>query len=357
MEAISAYEVSKKYGSISALHGLNLQVSQGSIFACVGKEKSGKTTLIRLLAGLCRPTAGECSLLGFSPAFEAEKLHGVTGTVLHTSRLYREMTLSENLRFFADINGVDQNDALDRVSFLLHRLDIWEGRDEKPNALPTDVLRRASLARALMHRPQVLLLDEPADGLDTEAATSVQELLTYLISQEGITVLLCTEDMKYAQGLGDEFGLLREGSFLAKGNLVSLRQDSGVPYRAAFRFEEGETPLAGFRLTEGLWKKEIPSEEELPKLISQAVNSGKRLYEAKLIKPSLEEIYTAYATGRVQRIGDADEQGNKYDKYEESSEPAADISTEGFTDQTAAEAGNGEWQDYETGDPGEPEAP
>ena len=105
MEAISAYELSKKYGSISALHGLNLQVSQGSIFACVGKEKSGKTTLIRLLAGLCRPTAGECSLLGFSPAFEAEKLHGVTGTVLHTSRLYREMTLSENLRFFADING------------------------------------------------------------------------------------------------------------------------------------------------------------------------------------------------------------------------------------------------------------
>ena len=104
-------------------------------------------------------------------------------------------------------------------------------------------------------------------------------------------------------------------------------------------------------------EKEIPSEEELPKLISQAVNSGKRLYEAKLIKPSLEEIYTAYATGRVQRIGDADEQGNKYDKYEESSEPAADISTEGFTDQTAAEAGNGEWQDYETGDPGEPEAP
>lgn len=358
MDAILTYDLSKKYGSVSALHGLNLQVSQGSIFACVGKEKSGKTTLIRLLSGLCRATAGECSVLGFSPVFDAEKLHSVTGTVLHTSQLYREMTLSENLRFFADINGVEQNDALDRISFLLHRLDIWEERDEKAASLPTDVLRRASLARALMHYPQMLLLDEPADGLDTEAANSVQELLAHLISQEGLTVLLCTQDMKYAQRLGDDFGLLREGELMAKGNMDTLRQEAGVPYRAAFRLKEEETALPGFQLIDNVWQKEIHSEEELPKLISQVVASGKQLYEAKLIEPSLEEIYTAYLTGRIQRIGDIDEQGDEYNEYEEpEGDPADLIVPGGFPEQTAAEAGDREWQEWEADVPDESEAP
>ncbi len=348
MDAILTYDLSKEYRGTTALRGLNLQVSQGSMFACVGKEKSGKTTLIRLLSGLCRPTAGECSVLGFSPVFDDEKLHAVTGTVLHTSQLYREMTLSENLRFFGDINGVDENDALDRVSFLLHRLDIWEERDKTAAGLPTDVLRRASLARALMHHPQVLLLDEPADGMDTEAADAVQELLAHLISQEGLTVLLCTQDMKYAQRLGDAFGLLRDGSLMAEGNMDTLRQESGVPYRAALRLEEEETAPAGFQLIDGVWQKEIPSEEELPKLISQVVNSGKRLYEAKLLKPSLEEIYMAYLTGRIQRIGDTDEQGDEYNEYQESEDDSeAEFSADGFTEQTAPAADSGEWSEFE----------
>ena len=173
MDAITAFGLTKQYAGRTVLQGLNLQVQQGSAMACAGWENSGKTTLIRLLSGLCRPTAGECAVLGMSPAFETAKLHARLGVVLDKAPLYSGMTLGENLRFFAGIHNMDGNDSLERSSFLLHRLGIWEYRDEKAGALPTGVARRASLARALMHSPQVLLMDEAARGLDAETAEIV----------------------------------------------------------------------------------------------------------------------------------------------------------------------------------------
>ena len=320
MDAILTYDLSKEFHGIQALHRLNLQVPEGQILACVGMQNSGKTTLVRLLSGLCRPSAGEAFVLGFSPFFEGEKLHAVTGTVLDSARLYRRMTLTENLRFFAGINGIDENDALDKMSFLLHRLDIWEGRDELTDKLPTGVLRRASLARALMHSPRILLLDEPTRGLDTEAAESVQSLLSYLAEQEGVTTLLCTEDMGFAQQVGDEFLLLHDGITLAKGDSETIRNHAGVRYRAVLRLGEEEAAPKGFRFSDGLWEKEIKSEDELPRIISQAVSDGIKLYEARLIKPRLEEIYTAYLNGGAQRTGEMDEQDDEYEEQTERSE-------------------------------------
>lgn len=314
MDAIVTYDLTKQYGGTTALFGLNLQIPEGAAFACVGEEGSGKTTLIRLLSGLCRPTSGECSVLGLTPFFETEKLHAQTGTVLDTARLYETMTVSENLRFFASINGVDENDGLDRLSFLLHKLDIWESREGKIDDLPTGVAHRASLARALIHSPRLLLIDAPRDGLDRETADSERELVSYLVEQEGVTVLLCTEDMSYAQRLCGGFAVLRGGALLAKGDLESLQNGAGLRCRAALRLEEGESPPKGFRLRDGFWQKEIGSEKELPRLVSQVVGEGKRLYEVRLIKPSLEEIYAAYLNGGARRAGETDEQDDEYDQ-------------------------------------------
>lgn len=328
MDAIVAYDLFKQYGNIPALCGLNLQIPMGRSFACVGRENSGKTTLIHLLSGLCRPTAGECTVLGLSPFFETEKLHACVGTVLATAKLYENLSLSENLKFFAGINGIEENDALDRISFLLHRLDIWEGRDEKIDDLPTGVVRRASLARALIHRPRVLLMDEPAGGLDREARESIQELFSYLVSEEGAAVLLCTKNMEYAQQLSDGFALLRDGAVMAKGDLESLRKGAGVPFQAVLRMKEGEAPSGGFRFTDGCWKKEINSKEELPKIISDVVTSGNHLYEARLAEPSLEEIYAAYLAGGVQRAGVINEQNREWQEDPD----------ESFTDSSPAES-------------------
>ena len=345
MDAILTYDLSKGFRGTQALHRLNLQVPEGQILACVGGKNAGKTTLVRLLSGLCRPTTGEAFVLGFSPFFEGERLHAAAGTVLHSARLYRKMTLSENLRFFAGINGIDENDALDRMSFLLHRLDIWEGRDELTDKLPTGVLRRASLARALIHNPKVLLLDEPTEGLDSEAADSVRSLLTWLAEQEGVTVLVCTENMGFAQQVGHEFLLLHDGITLAKGDLESVRKHAGVRYRAVLRLGEEEIAPNGFHFADGVWEKEIKSEEELPKIISQAVTGGIKLYEARLIRPRLEDIYTACLTGGLQRMDEFDEQD---DEYEEQAEA---VETTDLPDEP------GEREEYEADSRGDQEAP
>ena len=305
MDAIAAYDMTKTFndrgGVTAALQNINLQVPEGRAMACVGREGAGKTTLIRLLAGLSRPTFGECSVLGLSPSFETARLHGMVGTVLFSAKLYRTMSLWDNLLFFAGVHGVTKNDAVERASFLMHRLHIWEDRDRKPGQLSTGELKRANLARALLHRPRVLLMDEQGLGMDRETAERIRELLGYAVRKEGVTLLYCTQNMNYAQDICGSFGLLDQGRLIARGDLESLRIGGGVRMKASLRLGTGQSGPEGFTLRDGFWYREIGAEDEMPGLIAQVVGAGKSLYEARLIRPSLEEIYQAYLEGGRRR--------------------------------------------------------
>ncbi len=306
MDAITAFDLTKEYGGKAVLAGLNLQVPQGETFGCIGKRGCGKTTLIRLLSGLARPTSGECTVLGLSPAHEPNRLHGLVGTVLDSARLYTGMTLWENLRFFAGLHGLDDNDALERSSLLLHKLDIWEGRDLPVEQLPTGVLRRASLARALMHSPKVLLVDEPSGSLDQETAEGIQRMFSYAAEEEGTSLFLCSSNMSYAQRFCQNFAILKDGALLAKGDLESLRDGAGVCFKARLRVAEDCPGPAGFRFVDGFWEKELESEKDMPKIIAQAVEEGLSLYEARLVYPTLEEIFTAWSEGRRKKVNDGE---------------------------------------------------
>ncbi len=307
MDAVTAFDLRKQYKETVALRGLNLQVPEGALFACVGEKGCGKTTLLRLLSGLLRPDAGECAVMGCSPLTEGGKLHSLVGVSLFTSQLYAHMTLGENLRFFAGLGGVSQSDAVDRASFLMHRLEIFPWRDQPASRLPTSAARRASLARALMHYPKVLLLDELPMGMDFEGREAVRGLLTDLVRDEGITVLLCTENFFFAQNLCESFAVLRDGAIGLKGTLEGLRQSVGLKYRALLRFSENTSPPPGFFCENGFWCGEIDSEKEMPGLISQVVLTGGQIFEARLQKPTLEEIYRQYMEKGLKREDERDE--------------------------------------------------
>ena len=301
MDAIAAFDLTKQYKDRPALQRVSFQVPEGRAAACVGDEGAGKTTLVRLLAGLRRPTAGECSVLGLSPAFESARLHGMMGTVLHSAKLYANMSIGDNLRFFAGMQNVSRDETVERLSFLFHRLDIWDERDKHPKELPTGVLLRANLARAVMHRPKVLIMDDQGAGMDMETAQRVRELLEYLTQEEGVSLLFCSQNMNYAQSLCSSFALLHQGILLARGNYESLRIGGGVRLKAALRLAKGQAAPAGFRPEAGLWIREIQSEAEMPKLIAGVVDQGLQLYEAKVIRPELGEVYRAYLAGGRRR--------------------------------------------------------
>lgn len=339
MDAIAAYDLTKQFDNTTAVSKFNLRVKQGQSFACVGNAKSGKTTLVRLLSGLLRPTFGECVVMGFSPSVEADRLHTAVGTVLDTARLYENLTLNENLRFFAGINGVDENDAIERISFLLHRLDIWESRDTKAADLPTSVRRRGNLARALVHRPGLLLIDETADSIDREATESVRSLLAHLKEQEGLTLMLCTHNMEYARALCDEFALLNSGVIMARGSLDALRRASGVSYLAQLKLAQGDAPPRDCQLVNGYWQKPVPTEQALADLIAGAVNHGRTLFEAQLKKPTLQEIYTAFLNGENRKAGEINEQERECeDEWDEPTvEPEPTDSPTEQLEQSAAE--------------------
>jgi len=308
MDAIGAFDLTKVYtakgagGDVTALQSINLQVPQGRAMACVGPESSGKTTLVRLLSGLLRPTYGECSVLGLSPAFETARLHSMMGTVLFSAKLYADLSLWDNLLFFGGVHKMSRDEAVERTSFLLHRLNLWEEREMSPRQLSTGMLKRANLARALIHRPRVLLMDEQGAGMDLETAGLVRELLEYVLREEGATLLICTQDMNYVQAFCHSFGLLHRGALMARGDLESLRIGSGVRLKASLRLAEGQKGPEGFRRQAGgLWQRELQSEEEMPKLIAQVVGQGGSLYEAQVLRPSLEEIYQAHLEGGRRR--------------------------------------------------------
>lgn len=305
MNAIGAFDLTKVYGAggnAPALQSINLQVPEGRTVACVGPESSGKTTLIRLLSGLLRPTSGECSVLGLSPSYETARLHSMLGTVLYSAKLYADLSLWDNLMFFAGVHLVPRDAAVERASFLLHRLNLWDEREQSPRQLSTGMFKRASLARAMLHKPRVLLVDSQGAGMDLETAGLVRELLEYAGSQEGATVLMCTQDMNFAQGFCQSFGLLHRGTLMARGDLESLRIGGGVRLRASLRLKDGDEGPEGFqRQGDGSWQKEVQSEEEMPRIIMQVVSEGGSLYEAKVLRPTLAEIYQAHLEGGRRR--------------------------------------------------------
>ena len=291
MDAIAAAELTKTYdGKAMALDKLTFRVPQGGVCGFLGPNGAGKTTTVKLLTGLLRPTSGEGTVLGLSPAKEPEKVHAVCGVLTETAKMYGEMTGLQNLVFFAQMAGVPARDAQDRAVRLLKELDLWDARDKKARQYSTGMAQRLSLARVLVHGPQVLFLDEPTSGLDPESAQAVNGLIAALARREGVTVFLCTHQLRYAQDLCDSYGILEKGRLLASGDFEALCRETGCSVRAGVRLSEDDS-LPGFSGKDGWWETEVAGEEEMPPLLRKLIQLGHDIYEARLIRPTLEDVY------------------------------------------------------------------
>ena len=181
MSTVILQDLSKTYpGGTQALKRLSLCLRPGEVFGFLGPNGAGKTTTVKLLTGILAPSGGSCRILGVDPHTQPEKVHALCGIVTEHAQMYDHLTGMENLLFYACAFGMAREKGKARGERLLRELVLTDAKDRKLAAYSTGMRQRLSLARALLHRPQVLFLDEPTSGLDPESAQNVNHMIRSL---------------------------------------------------------------------------------------------------------------------------------------------------------------------------------
>jgi heme ABC exporter ATP-binding subunit CcmA len=201
-------KLKKNYGLKPVLRGVNLAVELGQRVALLGANGAGKTTLLRILAGLAEPDGGRVHICGLDIMHDAQQARRAVGFVAHQPYLYDDLTVMENLLFFGRMYGVKQHRQ--RAHLLLERVGLLKRANDRASALSRGQAQRLALARALLHNPRLLLLDEPDTGLDEEGIALLQALL-HEQAQEGGAVLFTTHQFERATQWSDHVGLLSGG--------------------------------------------------------------------------------------------------------------------------------------------------
>ncbi|MGC8837920.1 MAG: heme ABC exporter ATP-binding protein CcmA [Anaerolineae bacterium] len=205
---IEARGIVKAFGDHVVLRGLDLRVAEGEFLALVGPNGAGKTTLMRILATLSRPTRGELRIAGLDLRTEAPEVRGRIGLVSHQPLLYGDLSAEENLRFYARL--YDLRDAERRIQALLERVGLAAQRTSLVRTFSRGMQQRLAIARAILHDPPVLLLDEPDTGLDPHAAERLQALLDELATR-GRTVLMTTHQLERGLRMASRIAVLAGG--------------------------------------------------------------------------------------------------------------------------------------------------
>jgi heme ABC exporter ATP-binding subunit CcmA len=213
-------ELKKSFGLKPILRGVNLVLQRGERMALLGANGAGKTTLLRILAALTKPSAGTACINGFDIVEDAQQVRHLVGFVTHQPYLYGELTAKENLLFFGRMYSVQH--LQQRASELLSRVGLARRAQERVNALSRGQVQRLSLARALLHSPQILLLDEPDTSLDEEGNVLLATLLDEHAEQGG-TTLFTTHHLELAQKLSDSIVTLSGGRILHQEAVLDKR--------------------------------------------------------------------------------------------------------------------------------------
>lgn len=242
--AIEIVNLKKRYGDLVAVQDLTLCVKRGSIFAFLGNNGAGKTTTIKMMTGQVKPTGGKVLILG-QDIWEDRKARKHVGYVPDTPLLHEGLTAREMLWFVGGLYGLPIDSARQRADQLLAQMGLWERADDLIRDFSLGMKRKMAIAAALIHKPQVLLLDEVTNGLDPRASREVKEQIK-TIAREGCTIFLTTHILDIVEELADTIAILHKGQLKIQATLEELRTTVGMPNAnleqmfLALTSEEGE---------------------------------------------------------------------------------------------------------------------
>ncbi|MFT5367809.1 MAG: heme exporter protein A [Candidatus Latescibacterota bacterium] len=221
MNAIELHNVTRRFGHLTALRGVTLSIPEGQTFALFGPNGAGKSTLLRIIATLGRPSSGTVRIRDIDVRESPEQVRAHIGLISHQTLLYDDLTARENLTFYAKMYGLknishDVDEALSTVGLL-------DRYNDRVRGFSRGMKQRLAIARATLHQPEILLLDEPFTGLDT-AARSLLANMIYNLRSKGRTILLVTHDLAQGLALANHFGILRLGELIYKSTTEAITE-------------------------------------------------------------------------------------------------------------------------------------
>ena len=226
--AVELKDVTKRYNEIVAVNKLSLTISTGEIFGLLGPNGSGKSTTLKMLMGLVQPTEGSVTVLGLNAQKQPVEVKGMVGYVPESPNIYEFLTGIEYLDFIADIYSVPTAEKKQRITEYLKALQL-EGREgDMINSYSDGMKKKISLISAFLHKPKLLILDEPLNALDPRSARIVKDFLHELKSQ-GVTTIMSTHVLEIAEAICDRIGIMYQGQLLALGNMDELRKTARMP--------------------------------------------------------------------------------------------------------------------------------
>jgi ABC-2 type transport system ATP-binding protein len=305
--AIEAQGLVKNYGDVRALDGLSFEVAHGTVFGLLGPNGAGKSTAVKILTTLARPDEGTGRVAGFDILTEPDQVRRVIGVVSQKPGVDREATGRENLRLQGQVHRMRKQDLEPRIDELLERFGLAEAGDRIARTYSGGMERRLDIAMALVHRPQVLFLDEPTTGLDPEVRADMWEEISRLASDQGLTILLTTHYLEEADRLASRLAIVDRGKVVASGSPEELKSDlrgdavhveldggdaNGNVHAALERVADVRDVVVDGRT---LHARADDGPRAVPHVLQALEAHGLPVASVTVARPSLDDVYLRYA--------------------------------------------------------------
>jgi len=312
--AIKVEKLTKIFNGLKAVDNISFEVKEGEIFGLLGPNGAGKTTTLNMLSTLIRPTSGKAFVFGFDVEKERDKVRQNIGMVFQEPALDRYLTGRENLEFHGMMYGLSRAKAKERVKEALKIVELEEFADKLVNTYSGGMKRRLEIARALVHQPKILFLDEPTLGLDAQTRRRIWDYIKMLNKEKGVTIILTTHYMEEADFLSERVAIIDFGKIVALDTPQNLKNILGGDVISI----EVENPENAEKVFKNLdWVKKLKrenntfhlqvekGEEKIPLLIQiDQKEAGFEIKSVNLRKPTLEDVFLHF-TGRTIRETEA----------------------------------------------------
>jgi ABC-2 type transport system ATP-binding protein len=298
---IEVDKVYKQYNQREILKDVSFTIKKGSINGLLGPNGAGKTTIIRLLNGVIEATTGTMKVMGFDPKLQGDEIRKRVGIVTESASLYHDMSAWDNLVFFSKIYG---NADTKRIIHLLDQFDMLSFKDQLVGSFSTGMKKRIALAKALLHNPILLFLDEPTNGLDPEGINEVIHYLRKVNQEEGVTILICSHVLHQLETICDSYLFLIDGKIVENGTMpqledkylkeIKLLVETGLKPLTSPTYKGCKYSRKGAKQLEFL----LSTKEEITPLLTNILKET-WVHNCEITNRSLEAIYFHIRRGKV----------------------------------------------------------